>query len=573
VQETIISDLSVCRPHSRLSRSYRRGTWRLIDYETEAFPGTMVYAGPGMDSDPLTLPLNRTGYHAIHLGVHYPGQFGSAHAHVRVRLTDDPAYTLVAAERPNPKDQGGLPEELSWCYASKRFADHQVSEAFWKVADLTAQDLTISRFNRGGGGYADAFSSLVYVRLVPMSEEQIAEYRREQSSPDTRRLAAMNDGGIFSVLRSREDIWAQLEPYRDSDVGIMMWATSKGENCTYRTRVGRPPPRGTNPFDRFAGLERWDRSLRALEREGVDFMAEVVRAAHATDLRIFTSLRLHGPKPVPVEIEKGSFYERHPEFRCVDRDGRGIAHLSLAFPEVRAFWIALLCEALEYGFDGVHVILCRSWPFVMFEEPVIAHFRESYGRDPRQCPEDDPRFWRTLSIFVTRFAQELKQAVDAVAEKAGRKLEIAYNVNPTVESNLKWGVDVAQLVTEGLVDYLIPHPAFAKNAAAWMEPLVKLVRDTPVKLYPDLYPRRQPSAASLYSARTLYDLGCDGIALWDTYARVARISEWAVMKRLGHVEELKSWQECGRGNDYFRVLDFKWVGDRSGDPRYFQTNG
>ena len=119
----------------------------------------------------------------------------------------------------------------------------------------------------------------------------------------------------------------------------------------------------------------------------------------------------------------------------------------------------------------------------------------------------------------------------------------------------------------------MPHPTVAMGAAKWIGPLVDLVRGTNVKLYPDLYPRRQPPAASLYSAQTLYELGCDGITMWDTYSRVFRISEWAMMKRIGHREEIKSWREAGKGNDYFRVLDFKWIGDRGGDPRYYQTNG
>lgn len=573
MEEVVISDMSVCQPSHALDRDYRHGTWRLIGYETEAFAGNMIYSGPGMDSPPLTLPLNRKGPHAIYLGVHYPGQFGDAH--VRVRLTGDPAYALVGAEQPNPKDQNSLPPELHPCYTRKRFADHQVSEAFWKVADLKGQDLVISRFNEGGrgGGYAGMYSSLVHVRLVPLSEEALTEHRRELPREDTRRLAAMNDGGPFSALRTKEDIWAQLEPYRDSDVGLMLWATFKGENCTYRSRIGRTLPAGRNPFDRFAGHDFWDENLRALEAQGVDFMSEVVRAAHATGLRIFPSLRLQGPKPLPVEMEKGSFYERHPEFRCRDRDGLSVAHLSLAFPEVRGYWISLLCEALSYGFDGVHVILCRSWPFVLYEAPVLQQFRRDYGEDPRKLPDDDPRLQKVMAAFVTQFARELKRAVDDIGQKMGRRLEIAYNINTTFESNLKWGVDVEALVKEGLVDYLMPHPTVARNAAAWLKPLADLVKGTGVKLYPDLYPRRQPAAASLYSAQTLYDLGCDGIAMWDTYNRVHRISEWATMKRLGHREELKAWRESGRGDDHFRVLDFKWVGDRSGDPRYFQTNG
>ena len=603
MKDVIISDLSQCQPAHRLDRDYRHGTWRLIDYETEEFAGTMIYSGPGMDSELLTLPLNCEGYHAVYVGIHYPGQFGDAH--VCLRLTDDPAYTLMRAETQSGKDLNGIPPELRWSHTTKAFSDYQVSEAFWKVADLTGADLIISRFNEGGrgGSYGEMYSSLVYVRLVPLSEAEIEVYRQELPRKDTRRLVAMNDAGIFSELRTKEDIWAQFEPYRDSDVEIMLWATFKGENCTYRSRIGRTLTNSNNPFDRFAAHERWDVTLEKFEEQGVDFMTEVVHAAHALGIRIFPSLRLQGPKAVPLEMEKGSFYERHPEFRCKDKHGRGIAHLSLAFSEVRHLWISLLCEALEYGFDGVHVIFCRSQPFVLYEAPVIERFREEYGDDPRECPDDDPRFWSVLSTFVTQFARELRAAVDDMSKKMGRKLEIAYNITSTMESRLRapgidpasrpevvggtgkynlsevmqsnmvWGVDVETLVKEGLVDYLMPHPTFATNAAEWIQPMVELVKGTPVKLYPDLYPRRQPPAASLYAAQTLYELGCDGLTLWDTYSRVFRISEWAMMKRLGHREALQDWRESGKGDDYFRVLNFKWIGDRSGDPRYYQTNG
>ena len=61
MSDIIISDLSVCQPADRLDRGCRYGTWRLIDYETEGFAGTMVYSGPGMGSEPLALPLNREG--------------------------------------------------------------------------------------------------------------------------------------------------------------------------------------------------------------------------------------------------------------------------------------------------------------------------------------------------------------------------------------------------------------------------------------------------------------------------------------------------------------------------------
>ena len=606
-QPVVISDLSQCQPAHRLARNYRHQTWRLVDYQTTEFSGTLIYSGPGMDSGPLTIPLQATGPHAIHLGIHYPAQFGDAH--LQVRLTGDTTYTLVRAEAPQAKDMGGLPAEFQAYFTAKRFADYQVSETLWKMADLTGQDLIISRFNRGGEGnssgaaYAHMFSNLVYLRLVPLDSAAFGAYTMERARPNTRRLMAMNDGGIFSSLTDRSDIRAQLEPYRDSDVGTMLWATFKGENCTYRSRVGRTLPTVANPFDRFGRTDTWDATLRGLEAQGIDFMDEVVQTAHEMDLRIFSSLRLQGPKPVPLDMETGSFYERCPQFRCKDRNGLDIAHLSLAFPQVRKLWIDLLLESLEYGFDGVHVIFCRSHPFVLYEEPVIARFSDQYGQDPRQVAEDDPRLWTVMASFVNQFARQLRQTVQAVARQTGRDLKIAYSINssqasrllapgvdpatrPEVEggvgrfadqqvnlSNLMWGVDVETLVQEGLVDYLLPHPAFARNAAEWMPALVELARDTDVEIYPDLYPRRLPPAAALYSAQTFYDLGADGLGLWDTYNRTPRLSEWAMLKRLGHKDDIAAWRQQGKGDDYFRILDFVRLGSQSGDPRYFQTNG
>ena len=124
----------------------------------------------------------------------------------------------------------------------------------------------------------------------------------------------------------------------------------------------------------------------------------------------------------------------------------------------------------------------------------------------------------------------------------------------------------------------MPHPAFVNPPwhdvkLEWLKPLVELVKGTSVKLYPDLYPRRQPPAASLYSADELYDLGCDGITLWDTFSRVLRISEWAMLKRLGHQEQVKEWRAAGKGNDYFRVINFTSVGDTSKDSRFVHADG
>lgn len=105
----------------------------------------------------------------------------------------------------------------------------------------------------------------------------------------------MNDAGIFSELRTKEDIWAQLEPYADSDVDIMLWATFKGETCTYRSQIARPLPPDVNPYDRFSSHEHWETALAALEGKGIDFMREIASAATPTTCASFPACVCKAP--------------------------------------------------------------------------------------------------------------------------------------------------------------------------------------------------------------------------------------------------------------------------------------
>ena len=49
--------------------------------------------------------------------------------------------------------------------------------------------------------------------------------------------------------------------------------------------------------------------------------------------------------------------------------------------------------------------------------------------------------------------------------------------------------------------------------------------------------------------------------------------EWAIIKRLGHKEQVKEWRQAGKGNDYFRVINFTSVGDTGKDPRFVHADG
>ena len=185
----------------------------------------------------------------------------------------------------------------------------------------------------------------------------------------------MNDGGIFSDLRTKEDIWAQFEPYRNNDVDLLLWTTFKGENCTYRSRIGRTLTDSDNPFDRFAAHERWAVTIKTLEEQGIDFMTEVVKAAHTLGLRIFPSLRLQGPKAVPLEMEKGSF----------------AARISTAAGSPISVWLSLKLDSCEFHSSVKHwntgLIACTLFSAAPSPSCCMRNrsFRDSVRNTGRMC--------------------------------------------------------------------------------------------------------------------------------------------------------------------------------------------
>lgn len=117
-----------------------------------------------------------------------------------VKRTDDPAFTCLEPE------------------ASRT----SIGEGFWKAADLTGRDLIISPQNTGDTRGAN----LALVRLVPLSDDEVAAMKQERSQQQNRRLIARNDGVSFYCYKKAttpEEILEEVEVYRDTDFGWLFW--------------------------------------------------------------------------------------------------------------------------------------------------------------------------------------------------------------------------------------------------------------------------------------------------------------------------------------------------------------
>jgi hypothetical protein len=529
-QEIILSDLSECHPAAALSSRRRRRHWQLISYQTEHFAGTMLSAGPMTEAPEVRLDLKLEGWHAIFIGMWAAGRSDTRYAlstegadnvgSIRVRLDSDPCFTMMRREQPGRTT---------------------LEEAFWKHADLSARTLIVSQQNEGFRGD----SSLAYVRLVPLSRRETVELVEDRRRTDTKRLIATNDAfGIFfrGRITSREGIWEHVEPYRHTDFGKLFWEVVAGMFGGWRPS-GKLYGDGVEDFPRTGDVLLRD-SIRTLVAKGINPLQAAMDHAHGMGLEFHVSQRTEMFQNAPPfeEVYSTDFYAEHPQYRLRDRDGTEITGLSYAFPEVRAYLIGLFEQAVSLGADGAAVIYPRSAPYVLYEEPVVSRFRAQHGADPREVDAGDERLLGVWAEFMTRYMRELRQTLDAVGTKLGKRLELSAITFATEAENRRFGIDPAAWIRAGCVDALIAYPCLADHSFCEIdaEHYAGLTRDSPCKLYMNVMPRHMSAREYRERAVAYYDAGADGLLFWDTYQRHDATSQWAAVRRLGHLEELRS---------------------------------
>jgi hypothetical protein len=538
----IRSDMSQCLPAKNLSRSFEKDRWQLIEYETtEGVKGFMVSARPDERCGELTLALDAKGLYKIYLGIHMTKSHfrgDSNYGQLEVKLSRDAGFRRVGPEHETTGKLGDDDPDIN----------KAITEAYWKTADLTGQSLTFRQmpypYNRPEHA---RIGNLSYVRLEPLNEEEKRQWEELQPREETRRLALIFCTGQYTGHTrgtytfhptSKEWFKDEFEPFANSDIKILIFEALRGSSCVYRTKIGSL---GTKD-------NRW-------QDNWVDPLAELTQLAHGNGMKIFVSMRFIGPQ-YPMNrspIAWAPNYRKHPEWTMRNRDGVPITNLSLAYPEVRKYWLSLLRETLDYGTDGIQLHLNRSEPYVFYEEPVVRAFQEKHGQDPRTLSVEDPRWLAHSAGYLTRFIREVRKLVD---EKPGRELGITIsgrkNGQPAhYEEN---HCDVETWLRERLVNYIMATPHLH---ASLLKKWRKIAGDS-VHLWPDLMPRAQSAASYARTAKMYYEAGADGLCLWDGERRTARISEWAAVQRLGHIKQLDRLIE--EGPSYYRAVALKYLG-------------
>lgn len=540
--EILITDLNMCQPHTAISAELQKFTWRAVDYETGEFRGVMLLAWPESKVPEIFYPLEANGWYAIYLGL-WTGQG------ISIKLSGDEASQRVAADTANR-------------------APAILEEVFWRNEDLTGKNLSIKHPE---GGYPHE-SSIAFIKLVPLSDEEVADLLKERARKDTQCLIAMNDmHELFYLNRpeSVDQLYEHIEPYRNTDFDKLLleyWERDVNSNSIQHGMLCS----GNNTIFLKPGDRNFVESTMILRSKGIDIYKSMIDYACQVGLKVYLSQRANAfVSEIPYDTNfTTDFYRDNPGWRCVDRDGSEIARMSYAYEEVQNRIISIYRTMASYGPDGISVLYNRHFPYLLYEEPLVEGFIAKEGIDPRTLEEKDERWLQFRSEFITLFMRKLKASISMSAEELGKsKINISVHVLANEQENRFWGLDVEAWIKEKLVDEVVAHPRVMlapnvkSSSAVDVVPIdvdyyTSIVRGTHCKLYMDVLPRQMSPEEYRKKAIDYYRKGIDGLCFWDTKTNYLRT--WSMMSRLGHKSEIKNWDD-GAGKLY-RTIPIKSFG-------------
>lgn len=480
------------------------GKWRIVDYGSDRCNGRLITTSR-QDADVLSIPLNRTGWHSVSIGL--PALHGTLNA-VEVRLSGS----------------------SSWQYL---FTRGQSREELWTLADLTGRALEV-RYPASTGSWEgrpgeEGVATIMYVRVKPIDSNSPPVVQ----GSDRRTLVYINDGfTMFARACNAEKPGAQvveeaLASFADSDWSVCCFCVGGMDMVNYPSQAGTPLCGEGWDFHR-SGDRRIQSKLSEMFAAGFDPLKFAIDQAHRQKQRFWTYFRLQGYTwSWPLDhVFRSRFFGEHPECLCVEADGAPISKLSIAFEPVRKHMLEIMRESLERGADGVTLVLVRGWPLVRYEQPVLAHFRQKVGSDMRHLPATDPSVRLVWRDFVEQWLREVRAMLDAFGPTPFvQRRQLSIICGTTLEWNHRYGMDIAYFARQGLFDAIMPYPGGeGEYATVPVDEFAKALDKTGVDLIPSLgyWGDHNISLTDIRRrAEAYYHAGATGLCRWDTDSHLA----------------------------------------------------
>lgn len=514
-----VADMGACTPKSALADVPTDNRWQVVAYDAGLVKGRMLCAQSLVQAPEVTLPLNLHGWHAVSIGF-WPGIYYDSR--IKYRLSGEQIFTVI-----DHRDPGAGTGPAAWDRT-------ELVESFPRYADVTGQDIVFAKQHHS---HQSLKAFIAYVKLEPLSDAQVQAVIRDRERRDTRRVLALVDGDGLFVGRApstKAELLEVVEPYRHSDVGLVFWGVNLGDLTYYRSRVGTFCYARDGAFA-LQGRREAAESHWKLEQQGVVPWRAAMDHVHAMGLEFHTYYRLSmydHVGPANIFTAESTFLAEHPECRIVARDGTALPKASYAFPETRDFMVRLMEEAMETDVDGVSLCFVRGPEYFGYEQPILDDFRDQYGIDPRELPDDDERLLDVRAAHMTRFVRQVRRAAEAHGSRRGRPIAVSAWIEGSDERMKYFSYDSYRWIEEGLLDLVI-----ADNPPSFL----RLARDKGCRVFAQrtagwagTLPEQHVEAMQYALLRNL-----SGIGIWDIDACQSFPETWAVVSRLGHEQEVR----------------------------------
>ena len=546
-----ITRMDACQPQHALSDRMEQGKWQVITYETEELKGSMVGALSLINAPDLTIPLDAAGWHKVYIGYWNPAHLYDDDPIIKVKLSDQPAFRI---------------------FHEGASADRQDStflrEAFFDCADLTGQNLVIRKSN----GILGKQMFFAYVKLVPMSAEEVDRVVRDRADTGRRKLAVSIDGASYLHLcefSTPGDILSLVEPYRHSDVGRIFWAVCYGALTNYPTSVEgaqyrvegawpalldqayRDRDHGITP--RHRGEKQTLNTLRALTARGI--IPQQLAADHVHSMgkgiKFDLMFRMGILGNVPRQPDRGDFVSLHPEYRQVRRDGTVIEKASYAFPEVQRLMLDLIREATTLiDADGINLCYTRGPRFLSYEQPILDAFASKYGEDARRVDPADPRLLEIRAGIMTDFMHKVRRTLDEVGAEKGKRLELSIWAWPhdqpvwLGERPIDEGLDIRAWIKAGLLDSVVSRGRDPESGIYGIDSdyiALGKAHNCTFILADGEYMRALGEEKRRHWLSAAMEAGVEYFAYWDADFAQINPELWAWLRRMGNLEEQLNW--------------------------------
>jgi hypothetical protein len=351
----------------------------------------------------------------------------------------------------------------------------RVAEVHWRIADLTGRKIHIEQppapMPHPGYGW---LGGVTHLRLVPLSKAEVSAAKKEiELPPPSQRLFGMLDytDEVFwwGTIESKEDVRAIVYRHRQAGFGRIYWRAF-GSHLDHSLAVKEAAPRWTDADDRAWRKQQqceagWSAYIDLTKK--FDPLAVAVKYGKKNGCEVHAWVRFTNFNRAPL----ANFWYDHPEFRAqmlaMTTDPKTKQQvpikpykrspyarvLSLAYPEVRAFYVKFFKQIAATGTRGILIDLLRHPPIAGYEPIVTEAFKKKYGMEMETRDlYHDPLVQEHLSEYLRLFLVDLRKEI-------GKDVEIAVRSS----GPSKYALRGKEWIAEGLINTIIDGHWYSGN--------------------------------------------------------------------------------------------------------------